>query len=144
MYSRIKVQERGGATVASVVHRCSVQFQAQANSQMEAAAISCSSDPSIIESLREQVGYQPPSPADITERGQHQLTRAQQREQEAVVKYMGLASEARDMNALAQELSRRKKYYCPLGLPPDSVRSQSDSSAMKARTLALKRVVTAI
>ena len=66
-----------GAAAVSAVHRHSVRFQAQANSQMEAAALSRTSDPSIIESLREQVGYQPPSPANSTEMGQSGLTKAQ-------------------------------------------------------------------
>ena len=57
---------------------------------------------------------------------------------------MGLASEEGDRNAFAQELSRRKRYYCPLGSPPDSVGPQSDSFAMKAHTLALKKVATAM
>ena len=74
----------GVAAVASAVHRYLVRFQAQANSQLEAAAIYPTSDPSIIESLREQVGYQPPSPANITEQGQHISCPLQDREQNAV------------------------------------------------------------
>ena len=55
-----------------------------------------------------------------------------------------MASEEGDRNAFAQELSRRKRYYCPLGSPPDSVGPQSDSFAMKAHTLALNKVANAI